>query len=164
MQLKELIYTQEGVPYIDHDNQILTFSDRLLQNEYTLANYRNQNESKLLLKLKLHCSSNSNSCIQIFIKTLNGKTITLDVEPFYFVQDVKEKIYEKKGIPTYQYRLLFAGKYLAENRTLADYRIQKECTLQSCCIINHDAPAVHVHAAGIDKKSYASSSGIEVCA
>jgi ubiquitin len=74
------------------------------------------------------------SGMQIFVKTATGKTITLEVEPADFIEDVKQKIQDKEGYPPERLRLLFGSVELQNGRTLADYNIQNESTLQAALI------------------------------
>ncbi|PWA38016.1 hypothetical protein CTI12_AA585240 [Artemisia annua] len=118
--LKAKIKDMEGIPT---DQQALIFNEMVLEDSGALSDFHINKENILTLVL------NSRGLIQIYIKTLTNKTICFKFKPSDTIGDVKAKIQDKEGIPTSQQRLIYAGRYVEDNHTLAKYHIANKSTL-----------------------------------
>ncbi|RMZ89162.1 hypothetical protein DV736_g3603, partial [Chaetothyriales sp. CBS 134916] len=138
--LKHKIQEKEGVPVA---HQGLIFAGKHLQDEKRLYDYNIQKLSIIHLVERLQSDTVSTTGgMPIFVKTLTGKLIEIRVEFTDLISTVKMKIKEKEGIPVDQQRLMIAGKPIEDNKTVAQYNIQKESTIQLILRLTSSQPSL----------------------
>jgi ubiquitin C len=114
----------------------LSHSGKLLANDKTVDDYGISNNNILNLHMSIigggietEGGSGANGSRQIFIKTLQGKTLTLEVKPEDSIGAIKQRIFEKEGIPVDQQRLVFNGKQLEDAQSVNDYNMADGCSV-----------------------------------
>ena len=124
--LKEKIKDKLG---IETSDQTLLFKRGILRDNISLFQYDIQEGNVLTLFTYLPIKEKESELLQIFIKTITGKEITLTVDPSLTIQNLKCEIQDAEGVPSDQQRIIFAGAQLEDSRTLASYNIKTNATL-----------------------------------
>lgn len=106
---------------------ILIFGNHVLNDDHIISDYKIENNDKLHMIARL--TSKSENSVQIFVKTLSGYTITLNVKPTDTILDCKIQIYKKEKIPPEEQKLIFYVELLNDKNTIIDYLIQQYSTL-----------------------------------
>ncbi|KAL8162459.1 hypothetical protein V2J09_013948 [Rumex salicifolius] len=119
-KVKTVIWDKMWTP---PDQQCLVFGLKHLEDGKTLADYNIQNQSTLHLLLRYR------GMMQIFVKTLNGKSICLEVKSYDTIKTVETKIQDREGIPPKHQRLVFGSENLHDGKTLVEYKITKDSTI-----------------------------------
>lgn len=119
-KIKDLIYEKEG---IDHELQII--NNHTLKDHFIIRDCGIGPDSNINFKKK----APRNCYMQLFVKTLTGKTITLDAYSSEETEYIKQQIQDKEGIPPDQQRLIFGGEQLEDGVQIRDYGINRESTL-----------------------------------
>ena len=120
--VKEKYYKKEGV---SPSQQQLIYRGKVLEDNSTLSDYHVMNESKFHVEILLRNEENN----FIYVKTLLGKTISIDFNQLDSIKNLKEEIYKKEGIPVLKQKLVYAGKDLEDNLSFSNYNIRKGSTL-----------------------------------
>lgn len=120
----DIKYQIENIENLPINNQKIKYNDNELNNESFLSEYEINQEAIL------ECIFKNENGFQMFVKGLDGQTMTMLIGENDTIKNIKELVYEKKGIIRNIQILIFGGKQLKDNRTIKDYNIQKESTLQ----------------------------------